>query len=84
MQHRTEKEFLRIIEELKEQELKEEQQQNKEYRQIVSAMRLQVEGEHQLNRQIGRLIKSTTFLAATQIALVAISIIVAVILAKTN
>ncbi len=82
MMHRTEKEFLRIIEELKRQEDKEAKRQDQEFSQIVSAMRLQVEGEQQLSRQISRLIRSTTLLAGTQIALVAISIIVAIILSQ--
>lgn len=81
MLHHTEKEFLRIIEGLKEQEAKEGERQDLEFKQIVSAMRLQAEGEQQLNKQIGRLIRSTTLLALTQIVLVALSIIVAVVLA---
>lgn len=81
MLHHTEIEFLRIIEELKDQEEKEGRRQDREYKQIVSAMRLQAEGEQQLNKQIGRLIRSTTLLAVTQIILVALSIIVGVILA---
>ena len=80
MLHRTEKEFLRIIEELKRQEELEGKRQDQDLRMIVSALRMHAEGEQQLNQQIGRLIRSTTILASTQIALVAVSIIVGIVL----
>lgn len=80
MLHHTEQEFIRIIEELKEQERLEDERQDKDLNMIVKALRMHAEGEQQLNKQIGRLIKSTTVLATTQIVLVAISIVVAIIL----
>lgn len=74
--HHTEKEFLRIVKELKEQE----EQDGKREGLIISALRAHAEGNQQLNKQMGRLIRSTTILATTQIVMVAISIIVGVIL----
>lgn len=70
--HHTEKEFIRIVKELKKQEELDLEREG----QIVSALRAHAEGEQQLNRQMGRLIRSTTILATTQILLVLISIIV--------
>lgn len=70
--HHTEKEFIRIVEELKKQEELDLEREG----QIVSALRAHAEGEQQLNKQMGRLIRSTTVLATTQILLVLISIIV--------
>lgn len=78
MLHHTEKEFLRIIEELKEQERAEDARQDSDYQMIIAALRLHAEGEQQLNKNIGRLIRSTTVLATAQILLFTISIIVAV------
>ena len=75
--HHTEKEFLRIVEELKNQE----ELDSKREGQIISALRAHAEGEQQLNKQMGRLIHSTTVLATTQIILVAISIVVGIIVA---
>lgn len=74
--HHTEKEFLRIVNELKHQE----ELDGKREGQIVSALRAHAEGNQQLNKQMGRLIRSTTVLATAQIVMVAISIIVGVIL----
>ena len=70
--HHTEKEFIRIVEELK----KQEDIELKHDGQMISALRAHTEGNQQLNRQMGRLIRSTTVLAVTQIFLVVISIIV--------
>jgi hypothetical protein len=75
--HHTEKEFLRIVEELKQQE----EMDSKREGQIISALRAHAEGNQQLNKQMGRLIRSTTVLATTQIIMVAISIVVGVIVA---
>lgn len=75
--HHTEKEFIRIVEELKRQE----DIELKHDGQIISALRAHTEGNQQLNRQMGRLIRSTTILATTQILLVLISIIVGAYLA---
>lgn len=75
--HHTEKEFLRIVDELKHQE----ELDGKREGQIVSALRAHAEGNQQLNKQMGRLIRSTTVLATAQIVMVAISILVGVILA---
>ncbi len=74
--HHTEKEFLRIVEELK----KQEELDGKREGQIISALRAHAEGNQQLNRQMGRLIRSTTILTTTQILLVALSIVVAIYL----
>lgn len=74
--HHTEREFLRIVEELK----KQEELDGKREGQIISALRAHAEGSQQLNRQMGRLIRSTTVLAVTQITLVALSIAVAIVL----
>lgn len=74
--HHTEKEFLRIVEELR----KQEELDGKREGQIISALRAHAEGSQQLNKQMGRLIRSTTILATTQILLVALSIIVAIYL----
>ncbi len=70
--HHTEKEFIRIVKELKKQEELDLEREG----QIVSALRAHAEGEQQLNRQMGRLIRSTTVLATTQILLVFISLVV--------
>lgn len=70
--HRTEKEFIRIVDELKKQEDIEIKQDG----QIISALRAHTEGNQQLNEQMGRLIRSTTILAVTQIVLIIISIAV--------
>lgn len=70
--HHTEREFIRIVEELKKQEDIDIKQDG----QIISALRAHAEGNQQLNRQMGRLIRSTTVLATTQILLVTVSIIV--------
>lgn len=75
--HHTEKEFIRIVEELKKQEEMDLEREG----QIISALRAHAEGNQQLNKQMGRLIRSTTILATTQIVLVALSIFVGVILA---
>ncbi|MBA3758790.1 hypothetical protein H0X10_04150 [Candidatus Saccharibacteria bacterium] len=75
--HHTEKEFLRIVEELKDQE----ELDGKREGQIISALRAHAEGNQQLNKQMGRLIRSTTILATTQIIMVAISIVVGVVVA---
>lgn len=75
--HHTEQEFIRIVEELKTQE----ELDLKKEGQIVSALRAHAEGNQQLNKQMGRLIRSTTVLAVTQIVLVTISIIVGVYVA---
>jgi hypothetical protein len=80
MHHHTEQEFLRIIEELKEQERQEDQRQDSEFKMIISALRLHAEGEQQLNKQINRLVRSTTLLSTMQIVLFIISIIVALYL----
>ena len=73
-------EFVRIIKELKEQEVKEDQRQDQEYRMMVSALRLHAEAQHELSKQIIRLNRTTTVLALTQIFLVAVSIIIGVAL----
>lgn len=73
-------EFIRIIKELKEQEKKEDERQDMEYRMMVSALRLHAEAQHELSKQIVRLNRATTVLALTQISLVAISIVVAIVL----
>lgn len=70
--HHTEKEFIRIVEELKKQEELDIEKEG----QMISALRAHAEGNQQLNRQMGRLIRSTTILATTQIILVAISMVV--------
>ncbi len=70
--HHTEREFIRIVEELK----KQEEIDIKQDGQIISALRAHAEGNQQLNRQMGRLIRSTTVLAITQILLVTVSIVV--------
>ncbi len=75
--HHTEKEFIRIVEELKKQEQMDLEREG----QIISALRAHAEGNQQLNKQMGRLIRSTTILATTQIVLVALSIFVGVVLA---
>jgi CTP-dependent riboflavin kinase len=75
--HHTEREFIRIVEELK----KQEEIDIKQDGQIISALRAHAEGNQQLNRQMGRLIRSTTVLAITQILLVTVSIIVGAYLA---
>lgn len=77
--HHTEKEFIRIIEELKKQEELDIEKEG----QMISALRAHAEGNQQLNRQMGRLIRSTTILATTQIVLVLISIIVGTYVAIT-
>lgn len=73
-------EFLRIIDELREQEEKEDKRQDQDLRMIVSAMRLHAEAQHELTKQIIRLNRTTTMLALTQIFLVALSIVIAVLL----
>lgn len=70
--HHTEKEFLRIVEELK----KQEEQDGKRENIMISALRAHAEGNQQLNRQMGRLIRSTTVLATAQILMVLVSIVV--------
>ncbi len=70
--HHTEREFIRIVEELK----KQEEIDIKQDGQIISALRAHAEGNQQLNRQMGRLIRSTTVLAITEILLVTVSIVV--------
>jgi hypothetical protein len=75
LQHATEKEFLRIIEELKEQEAMEEKRMDSDYQMIIAALRLQTEGSQQLNKQIVRLNLSTTILATTQIILIIVGLI---------
>jgi hypothetical protein len=70
--HHTEREFIRIVEELKKQEELDIEQDG----QIVAALRAHAEGNQQLNKQMGRLIRSTTVLATTQIILVLMSILV--------
>jgi CTP-dependent riboflavin kinase len=70
--HHTEREFIRIVEELK----KQEEIDIKQDGQIISALRAHAEGNQQLNKQMGRLIRSTTVLATTQIVLVLMSIVV--------
>ncbi len=70
--HHTEKEFIRIVEELKKQEDIELKQDG----QMISALRAHTEGNQQLNRQMGRLIRSTTVLAVTQIILIILSILI--------
>jgi len=80
MAHNTEKEFLRIIEELKIQEQKEEERMDSDYQMIIAALRLQTEGSQQLSKQINRLTRSTTLLSIMQIILFAISIIIALYL----
>ena len=70
--HHTEREFIRIVEELK----KQEDIEIKHDGQMISALRAHTEGNQQLNRQMGRLIRSTTILATTQIILVIISLVV--------
>jgi hypothetical protein len=77
--HHTEKEFLRIVEELKEQEKLDSKREGM----IVSALRLHAEGNQQLNRQLGRLIRSTTILAVAQILMVLVSIVVGAYVAIT-
>lgn len=73
-------EFLRIIDELRQQEEKEDKRQDQDLRMIVSAMRLHAEAQHELTKQIIRLNRTTTLLALTQIFLVTLSIIIAVLL----
>ncbi len=68
--HHTEKEFIRIIEELKKQEELDIEKEG----QMISALRAHAEGNQQLNRQMGRLIRSTTILSITQILMFMISI----------
>lgn len=75
MLHSTEKEFLRIIEELKSQEAKEEERIDSDYQMIIAALRLQTEGAQQLNKQIVRLNLSTTLLALTQIMLIVVGLV---------
>lgn len=75
LQHHTEREFLRIIEELKEQEKLEEERIDSDYQMIIAALRLQTEGSQQLNKQIFRLNISTTILASTQIVLIIVGLI---------
>lgn len=70
--HHTEREFLRIVEELKKQEEEDGKRENL----MVSALRAHAEGNQQLNKQMGRLIRSTTVLAVAQIIMVLVSIIV--------
>lgn len=70
--HHTEREFIRIIEELKKQEELDIEKEG----QMISALRAHAEGNQQLNRQMGRLIKSTTILSITQILMFMISIAV--------
>ena len=70
--HHTEREFIRIVEELKKQEELDLEREG----QIVSALRAHAEGNQQLNRQMGRLIRSTTVLAVAQIVMVLVSILV--------
>lgn len=72
--------FIRIIEELRREEEREDQRQDQDFKMIASVMRLHAEAQHELSKQIIRLNHTTTVLALTQIFLVAISIIVAVIL----
>lgn len=78
MQHQTEKEFLRIIEELKVQEQKEEERMDSDYQMIIAALRLQTEGAQQLNKQIVRLNFTTTVLASTQIVLIIVGLILSI------
>jgi hypothetical protein len=73
--HQTEQEFLRIVEELKEQEKLEEERMDSDYQMIIAALRLQTEGAQQLNKQIVRLNLSTTILASTQILLIIVGLI---------
>lgn len=75
MLHHTEKEFLRIIEDFKEQEKLEDKRQDSEYQMIIKAFRLQTEGSQQLNKQIVRLNITTTILASTQIILIIVGLI---------
>lgn len=75
LQQNTEKEFLRIIEELKEQEKKEDERIDSDYQMIITALRLQTEGAQQLNKQIVRLNLSTSLLALTQIMLVIVGLV---------
>ena len=75
MLHNTEKEFLRIIEELKDQEQKEDERTDSDYQMIIAALRLQTEGSQQLNKQIVRLNISTSLLATTQIMLIIVGLI---------
>jgi hypothetical protein len=77
LEHNTEKEFLRIIEELKAQEEKEDRRIDSDYQMIITALRLQTEGSQQLNKQIVRLNLSTTLLATTQIILIVVGLILA-------
>jgi len=70
--HHTEKEFIRIVEELKKQEELDIEKEG----QMISALRAHAEGNQQLNRQMGRLIRSTTILSVTQILMFIISILV--------
>jgi hypothetical protein len=77
LQHHTEKEFLRIIEELKVQEKLEEERMDSDYQMIIAALRLQTEGSQQLNKQIVRLNISTTILATTQIILIIVGLLLA-------
>jgi hypothetical protein len=74
--------FIRIIEELKHEEEKEEQRQDKDFHMIASVMRLHAEAQHELSKQIVRLNRSTTVLALTQIFLIIISIIIANVLSN--
>lgn len=75
LQHHTEREFLRIIEELKKQEQLEEERMDSDYQMIIAALRLQTEGAQQLNKQIVRLNISTTVLATTQIILIIVGLV---------
>lgn len=74
--------FIRIIEELKREEEKEDQRQDHDFHMIASVMRLHAEAQHELSKQIIRLNRSTTILALTQIFLVVISIIIATVLSN--
>lgn len=70
--HHTENEFIRIVEELKKQEELDIEKEG----QMISALRAHAEGNQQLNRQMGRLIRSSTILSVTQILMFIISILV--------
>lgn len=78
LQHHTELEFLRIIEELKKQEQLEEERMDSDYQMIIAALRLQTEGAQQLNKQIVRLNRSTTILASTQIILIIVGLLISI------
>ncbi len=78
LQHNTEREFLRIIEELKNQEKLEEERMDSDYQMIIAALRLQTEGSQQLNKQIVRLNISTTILATTQIILIIVGLLISI------